>query len=55
MLPPNPKCSEFIDIWPNRYLKYADFDFNVKNDFYEIFTSCQVKLTSRLNCSEIHA
>ena len=52
MLPPNPKCSEFIDIWPNCYLKYVDFDLNVKSDFYEIF---QVKLTPRLNCSEIHA
>ena len=32
--PQNEKCSEFIEIWPNWYFKYADLNFDVKNDFY---------------------
>ena len=44
----NEKCSEFIEIWHIRYFKYANLDFEVKNAFYEIFTSCQAKLTPKL-------
>ena len=29
----NEKCSEFIEIWPNRFLKYADLNFDEKYDF----------------------
>ena len=28
------KCSEFIEIWHIQYFKYANLDFNVKNDFF---------------------
>ena len=35
----NEECSEFIEIWHNQYFKYANLDFDVKNDFYEIFTT----------------
>ena len=35
----NQKYSEFIEIWPNWYFKYADFDFTVKNNFHKIFTT----------------
>ena len=34
------KCSEFIKIWHIWYFKYANPNFDVKNDFYEIFTTC---------------
>ena len=44
----NVKCSEFIEIWHIRYFKYANLDFEFKNGFYELFTSCQAKLTPRL-------
>ena len=40
---------EFTEIRHIRYFKYANLDFNVRNGFYEIFTSCQAKLTPRLN------
>ena len=43
----SPKIKN-IEIWRIRYFKYTDFEFNIKNDFYEIFTSCQTKLTPRL-------
>ena len=33
------KCSEFIEICLNFYFKYADLDFDVKNNFNEIFTT----------------
>ena len=33
------KCSEFIKIGLNLYIKFADLDLDVKNDFYEIFTT----------------
>ena len=32
-------CSEFIEIWNIWYFKYGDLDFNVKNNFYKIFTT----------------
>ena len=41
---PKSKCSKFIEIWPNWYLKYIDFDFDVKNDFYEIYTTCKAQI-----------
>ena len=36
----NEKCSKFIEIWYIRYFKHAYLNFDVKNDFYEIFTCC---------------
>ena len=36
----NKKCSEFIKIWQIWYLKYRDPNFNIKNKFYQIFTTC---------------
>ena len=39
---------KFIELWHIWYLKYTYFDFSVKNGFYEIFTSCHAKLTSRV-------
>ena len=35
----NWKCPEFIETWNFWYFKYADLNFNVRNNFYEIFTS----------------
>ena len=35
-----PKCSEYIEIMHIRYFKYADVDYDVENDFYEIITHC---------------
>ena len=35
----NWKYLEFIKTWNIWYFKYADLNFNVKNNFYEIFTS----------------
>ena len=35
----NLKCSGFIEIWHIRYFKYANLYFDVKNDFYQIFTT----------------
>ena len=37
---PKLKSSEVIEIWRIRYFKYADFDYDVKKGFYEIFTNC---------------
>ena len=45
---PKMKYLEFIEILYIWYFKYTNFDFNVKNVFYEIFTSCQAKLPLRL-------
>ena len=39
-LVPKLKKSEFIEIWQILYFKYGDLDFNVKNEFYELFTTC---------------
>ena len=39
-LVPNQKRLEFIEIPPNWYFKYADFDFDVKYNFYETFIAC---------------
>ena len=40
----NEKCSEFIEIWPNRYFKYCDFNFDVKNDFIKYLPLVRPKL-----------
>ena len=37
---PKLKSSEVIEIWHIRYFKYANFDYDVKNGFYEIFANC---------------
>ena len=44
----NEKRSEVIEIWHTRYFKYGNMDFDAKNGFYEIFTSCKAKLTPKL-------
>ena len=31
-----------------RYFKYTDFDFSVKNDFHEIFTTCYVQISPKI-------
>ena len=31
---------EIIDVCQNWYFKYAALNFDVKNDFYQIFTTC---------------
>ena len=43
----NQKCSEFIEIQPNLYFKYADFDFKVKK-LYKLFTTCQVQIDPKI-------
>ena len=30
----NEECLEFVQMWLNWYFKYADLNFDVKNDFY---------------------
>ena len=38
----SPKIKDnqhFIEIWLIWYFKYTDFDFNVKNNFYQVFLS----------------
>ena len=39
---------ELIEIWHIWYIIFNDFDFHIKNDFYDIFTICSTELTSRL-------
>ena len=46
---PKLKCSGFIDIWHMSYFRYAELDCNVKNTFYEIFTTCSAQIGSKLN------
>ena len=46
---PKLKCSGFIDIWHMLYFRYAKLDCNVKNTFYEIFTTCSAQIGSKLN------
>ena len=45
---PKLKSSEFFEIWHIRYFKYTNFDFNIKNNFYEIFTTCQAQISSKI-------
>ena len=54
------KCSEFIEIWHIYYFKYADLYFkyanlyfNVKNNFQEIFTTCQTKIGPKIKIAQI--
>ena len=35
-----------------RYFKYIDFDFNVKNIFYEIFTSCLGQINPKIKIAQ---
>ena len=46
------KCSEFIEIWHIQYFKYANLDFDIKNDFYEIFTTCYTQIGSKIKCAQ---
>ena len=40
LVPKLKKSSDYIEIWHMQYFKYAKLYFNVKNNFYEIFTTC---------------
>ena len=44
----NWKCPECIKTWNIRYFKYADLSFNVKNNFYEIFTTFLAQSVSKI-------
>ena len=49
----NEKYSEFIEIWLSWYFQYANFDFKVKNKFYEILP-VRAKLAPKLNMLRIY-
>ena len=38
-LVPKLKMLRIIEIWHILFFKYADLNFNAKNNFYEIFTN----------------
>ena len=42
----------FIEIWHIWYFKYADLNFNVKNNFYETFTTCQTQIGPIIKSTE---
>ena len=44
----NWKCPECIKTWNTCYFKYADLSFNVKNNFYEIFTTFLAQSVSKI-------
>ena len=44
----NWKCPECIKTWNICYFKYADLSFNVKNNFYEIFTTFLAQSVSKI-------
>ena len=45
---PRLKMLKFIEIWHIWYFKYTDFDFNVKNNFCQIFTTCYVQISPKI-------
>ena len=49
----NQKCSEFIEISPNRYFKYVDVDFKVRNKFMKYLSSVMPKLAPTLKMLRI--
>ena len=48
----NEKYSEFIETWHIRYFKYANLDFDVKNDFYKIFTICSAQIVPKIKSTQ---
>ena len=48
----NEKYSEFIETRHIRYFKYTNLDFDVKNDFYKIFTICSAQIVPKIRSTQ---
>ena len=42
-----PKSSEIVDIWYRQYVKYTSLVFYLKNESFELFTTCKDQIFSK--------
>ena len=47
------KCSGFIQISHSQYFKYANLDFDTKNDFFYIFTNCSTRISCKIENDQV--
>ena len=48
----NLKCSGFIQYWQIWYFEYPNFDSDVKDYSYQIFTACSAQIGSKIKITQ---